>query len=165
MRPSARRRECRTHPVHNVYRPGPLPHVGMRQHAGGVSVAGTIGPCTMTESESFNAKDVLRLVATVAWLIVFVFQPRLTLAVTLLLIGSAFIAFNAMILVGRIRGHVDGPSVAPIFGGVIAGIGVAMLPLSGAWHWAWVPLLLDWGGAPMFIYGGLRHLLVRKSGR
>ena len=112
-----------------------------------------------------RANDVLRLVGTLAWLAVFIVHPRLTLAVTLLLIGSGFIVFNAMILLGRLRGQVEGPSVAPVFGGLFAATGVALLPVEGAWHWAWVPLLLDWGGLPMFLYGGARCLWAWVSGR
>jgi len=52
-------------------------------------------------TSSFRVNDVLRLVGALAWLAVFIYQPRLTFAVTLLLIGSAFIVFNAGILLGR----------------------------------------------------------------
>ncbi len=116
-------------------------------------------------TSSSRVNDVLRLVGALAWLAVFIYQPRLTFAVTLLLIGSAFIVFNAMIFLGRLRGQVDGPSVAPVFGGLFAATGVALLPVEGAWHWAWIPLLLDWGGLPMFLFGTARYLWAVVSGR
>lgn len=115
--------------------------------------------------ESFSRRDALRLVGVLAWLGVFVYQPRFTFAVTLLLVGSVFIVFNAVILFGRVRGNDAGPSVAPVFGGLFAAAGVALLPIDGAWHWAWIPLLLDWGGLPMFLFGAARHLWVAISGR
>jgi hypothetical protein len=99
----------------------------------------------------------LRLLATVAWLGLLVAWPRPTFALTLVAIGGAFIAFNGMVFWETVVRGGEAPSVAPIFGGLLAAAGVAVLPVDGAWKWAWVPLLVDWGGLPMFAAGLLRH--------
>ena len=101
--------------------------------------------------DSWTLKDSLRLVAVVAWLIVLVIWPRLTAAITLLLIGGAFITFNAWIFWRAVILKGDAPAVAPIFGGIFAGVGIALLPVTGIWKWAWIALLIDWGGLPMFV--------------
>ena len=119
----------------------------------------------MSDTDRFDYKDGLRLVAGLAWLGALAYQPRLTLAVTLLFIGGAFMLFNASVFVRSVFGRGEGPSVAPIFGGVFAAIGVALLPIDGAWYWAWIPLFLDWGGLPMFLVGGVRVLWARMTGR
>ena len=95
--------------------------------------------------------DRVRLLSTVAWLVIFVIWPQVTFAVTLLIIGGALIAFNAMVfwLTVVLKDHA--PSVAPIVGGIIAGAGIAALPITGSWQWAWAPLVIDWGGFPIFL--------------
>ncbi len=45
----------------------------------------------------------------------------------------------------------DSPSVAPLFGGVIAAVGMLALPVAGIWMWAWIPLVIDWGGFRIFL--------------
>ena len=77
--------------------------------------------------------------------------PQLIFAVALLLVGGGFIAYNAWIFWLTEVLKEDAPSVAPIFGGVIAAAGVAVLPVTGSWHWTWVPLVLDWGGFRIFL--------------
>lgn len=77
--------------------------------------------------------------------------PQLVFSVALLLIGGAFIAYNAMIFWVTIVRKKDAPSVAPIFGGVIAAAAIVTLPVTGSWEWAWVPLLIDWGGFRIFL--------------
>ena len=94
----------------------------------------------------FTPRDWLRLLLVVAWLIVFVFFPRLVSAITLLAIGVVFIAYNALILWSEVVRKAQASSVVPIFGGILAGVGIAILPVAGSWKWAWIPLLLDWGG-------------------
>ena len=91
----------------------------------------------------------LRLVGVIAWLGIFVTWPRSTAAITLLVAGGAFIAFNAMIFWETIVRKEPAPAVAPIFGGILGAAGVALLPFPEAWKWAWVPLVLDWGGLPL----------------
>lgn len=77
---------------------------------------------------------------------------QLLFATSLMVVGGVFIAFNAMILWLTVIRRREAPSAAPIVGGLIASAGVISLPVASSWHWAWVPLLLDWGGLPAFIY-------------
>ncbi|MGB5472404.1 MAG: hypothetical protein WBQ78_02870 [Gammaproteobacteria bacterium] len=107
----------------------------------------------MTDKDSFAALDWLRLLSTVTWLIVFVIWPQITLAGTLLIIGSTFIAFNAMIFWLTVIRKEHASSVAPIFGGVFAAAGIVILPISESWKWFWIPLVIDWGGLPFFLTG------------
>jgi hypothetical protein len=74
-------------------------------------------------------------------------------AITLLIIGSALIAFNAIIFWLTVVRKDHASSVAPIFGGIFAAAGIAILPVSESWKWLWVPLLIDWGGLPFFLSG------------
>ncbi|MDH4322893.1 MAG: hypothetical protein OEW90_02005 [Betaproteobacteria bacterium] len=50
--------------------------------------------------------------------------PQLIFAAGLPVIGGAFIAYNAMIFWPTVGRKEDAPSVAPIFGGVIAAVGI-----------------------------------------
>jgi hypothetical protein len=102
--------------------------------------------------------DWLRLISTVAWLVIFVIWPRLTFAVTLLIIGGVFIAFNVMVFWVTVVRREHAPSVAPIFGGIIAAAGIVALPVTGSWKWAWVPLMIDWGGLPRFLAALFKEL-------
>ncbi len=78
--------------------------------------------------------------------------PQLMFALTLLVIGGACVAFNATIFyVAVVRKERAASSVMPIVGGPIAAVGIALLPFPGSWKWAWVPLVLDWGGLPIFL--------------
>ena len=77
--------------------------------------------------------------------------PRLIFAVALLAIGSAFIVYNAMIFWLTVVQKDYAPSVAPIFGGVIAAIGIAVLPVPSSLIWVWVPLVIDRGGFRIFV--------------
>lgn len=106
---------------------------------------------TMADSETFGIKDWLRLLATVAWLVIFVFWPRITFGVTFMIIGSVAIAYNAMIFWDSVvcKGHA--PSVVPFIGGIFAAVGIMSLPITESWKWAWIPLVIDWGGIPMFL--------------
>jgi hypothetical protein len=105
----------------------------------------------MAEKDSFGALDWLRLVAAVVWLGIFVIWPQSTFAVTLLIIGGAFIAFNAMVFWLTVVRRGKASSIAPIVGGVIAAAGIVILPVSESWKWFWVPLVIDWGGLPHFL--------------
>lgn len=107
----------------------------------------------MADSDAFGFPDWLRLLSTVIWLVIFVTWPQITLAVTLLITGSVFIAFNAMIFWLTVVCKEQASSVAPILGGIIAATGIAILPVNESWKWLWVPLVLDWGGLPLFLIG------------
>jgi hypothetical protein len=102
-------------------------------------------------NESFSRSDGLRLIAGIAWLALLALWPRPTFAATLLIIGGVMLAYNAMIFWAEVVRGRDASSVVPVFGGIVAAAGVALLPIAGSWHWAWVPLLLDWGGMPRLL--------------
>ncbi len=104
----------------------------------------------MTDREN-SRMDWLRLLSAVAWFVIFVIWPQLTFAVTLLIIGGCFIAYNARVFWLIVVRQDYAPSVAPIFGGVIAAAGIVVLPVTGSWHWAWIPLVIDWGGFRIFL--------------
>ena len=103
------------------------------------------------DDSTFSIKDWLRLIAAVAWFVVFLKWPRLTGGVSLLAVGGAMMAFNAVIFWHTVIRKDSAPSVAAIFGGVLAAAGMALLPVEGLWKWAWTPLLLDWGGLPILV--------------
>lgn len=101
----------------------------------------------------------IRPVAVVIWLAIFAGWPQWTTAITLLVTGTVFILFNAVIFVQTVVRDKDAPSVAPVVGGIFAAAGIALLPLPGLWKWAWVPLLVDWGGLPFLITALFRRLI------
>lgn len=109
----------------------------------------------MAGTDRFGRKDRHRLLAVVAWLLVFVNWPRPVFAATLLAVGTGFIVYNARVFWLTVVRKGEASSAAPIFGGIIAAAGVALLPLEGSWKWAWLPPLLDWGGLPMLLYHGI----------
>ncbi len=107
----------------------------------------------MADSDTFDFLDWIRLLSTVAWLVVFVIWPQMVFGITLLIIGGVFIAYNATIFWLTVVRKEHASSVAPIFGGVIAAAGIAILPVSESWKWLWIPLVIDWGGIPFFLSG------------
>jgi hypothetical protein len=76
--------------------------------------------------------------------------PQLLFAIALLAIGGVFIAYNAVVFWSTVVRKEEATSVAPLVGGIIAAAGVAALPIAGSWQWAWIPLILDWGGLRIF---------------
>ena len=84
---------------------------------------------------------------------------QLVFAIALMILGGGMMAFNATIFWSTVVSKGDAPAVAPIFGGVMAAAGIAILPVSAIWHWAWLPLVLDWGGAPGYLYHWFRRKL------
>jgi hypothetical protein len=99
----------------------------------------------------------IRPVAVVIWLAIFAASPQWTTAVTLIAAGTVFILFNAVIFVQTVVRDRDAPSVALAVGGVFAAAGIALLPFPGIWKWAWVPLLIDWGGLPLLFFALFRR--------
>jgi hypothetical protein len=116
----------------------------------------------MSEQDSFTARDWLRLLATVAWLGIFMVWPRLTLGITFILVGGVIIAYNAMIFWETVITRGGGPSAVPLVGGVTVGMGILLLPIENAWHWAWIPLLLDWGGIPAMMAWMIKGIRARS---
>lgn len=107
----------------------------------------------MADEDKFDTLDWLRLLFSVAWLAVFVIWPQITFAVSLLFIGGAFIAHNGLIFWLTVVRNEPASSVAPIFGGIITAIGITILPVGESWKFSWIPLVLDWGGIPVFVAG------------
>lgn len=65
----------------------------------------------------------------------------------------------------QLRGRESGRgySFVPIIGGVLGCVGILLLPISGAWVWSWIPLVLD-----PIVLGSLIviiQLSLRKRGR
>ena len=48
-----------------------------------------------------------------------------------------------------LKGHTS--SVVPFFGGIFATAGIIFFPITDAWKWIWIPLVIDWGGLPMIL--------------
>jgi hypothetical protein len=107
----------------------------------------------MKDGHSFDIPDWLRLAAAAGWLIVFAISPRATFAVTLIITASAFIAYNGLIFWHTVVRNEPASSILPIFGGIIAAVGIAILPPGESWKYSWIPLAVDWGGIPFFLYG------------
>jgi peptidoglycan/LPS O-acetylase OafA/YrhL len=72
-------------------------------------------------------------------------------AVVLCVIGGLLIAFSwgAIIASARTRRHISG---FPVFGGLLAALGVALLPGADLWY-ALVPLVVDPCGIPIIVLG------------
>jgi hypothetical protein len=102
------------------------------------------------DDEGFTRNDWIRLIATISWLAIFVYRPQLVAAVSLLIVGIVMIIYNAVNFWATVVRKEESSSVLPIFGGLLAAIGIAILPVEGIWKWAWIPLLLDWGGLPFY---------------
>jgi hypothetical protein len=93
-------------------------------------------------------------------------QIQLAVATVLLLAGSFIAVMNWLVLLHWViyRQHC---SWIPLAGGVLASIGLVMLPYESARSFCWIPLVLDWGCIPglfcsaaVFVYftlGGKRH--------
>jgi hypothetical protein len=65
---------------------------------------------------------------------------------------GGFIALgNWVTLVGIIVAK-RSSSFVPFIGGVLAAIGMLLLPVADLWKWAWIPLIADFGTLPMWIW-------------
>lgn len=74
----------------------------------------------------------------------------------LALVGAFVVGSNGWIFWRTIVKHLPAPSVVPVLGGLFAAAGVALFPASETWRWAWVPLVIDWGGAPGLVVAWLQ---------
>lgn len=65
--------------------------------------------------------------------------------------------FNAWTVANyfRTRKHV---SAIPLVGGIAGAIALSILPVNHLASWWWLPLLLDYGSLPMFVYFFARHV-------
>ncbi len=55
------------------------------------------------------------------------------------------------------------PSAVFLVGGLCGAIGIYFLPLEGFRRYFWLPLLFDWGCAPVIIHALLRRFVFRKE--
>ena len=69
---------------------------------------------------------------------------QLAIAGLLLACGGLGMAANLLILFRTARGH-HAPSPLPLLPGVIAAVGVALLPSLAAWPWALLPVGMESG--------------------
>jgi hypothetical protein len=75
---------------------------------------------------------------------------RVLIGGTLAAAGLLGVILNLWVMSREIRG-LSAPSSLPFFSGVVAAIGLAILPFSKALLLAPLPLLLDWGGCLQLI--------------
>jgi hypothetical protein len=65
-------------------------------------------------------------------------------ALILAAVATALTLGNAITLARSLFSSRHG-SLVPLLGGVSGALALRTCPLEGAWHWAWLPLLLDPG--------------------
>lgn len=73
---------------------------------------------------------------------------RTAIAILLLLLGGFCLAVNAWIFWRSAVSRKRAPSVIPFVAGLLASVGLVLLPFYGTMYWFWIPLALDWGGLP-----------------
>ena len=73
------------------------------------------------------------------------FWIRLLVGGVLAVVGLIGVALNFWVLIREVRGR-DAPSPLPVFAGLVAAVGMAVLPFRGALLLAVLPVWLDWGG-------------------
>ena len=80
----------------------------------------------------------------------------------LLLVGGYVSLMNWMVIVNwlRTRKH---SSWIPLFGGVLAMLGVALIPIAGARSYWWLPLVIDWGCFPGLLYSAIAICFQRTT--
>ena len=69
----------------------------------------------------------------------------------MLLIGVLISLGNWVTLIGIIVTK-GSSSFIPFIGGVLAAIGMLILPIEDIWKWAWIPLVADFGTTPMWLW-------------
>jgi hypothetical protein len=62
-------------------------------------------------------------------------------------VGHGFIFVHSILKTKKQYG-----SGIPLVGGISGSLGVLLLPVYGAWKFAWVPLILDFGCLPTLIW-------------
>jgi hypothetical protein len=76
---------------------------------------------------------------------------QLIFSVVLILAGSFAILVNGWIFWESIINKRHTPSVIPIVGGIFAAVGITVFPAERTWMWAWLPIVVDWGGLPVIV--------------
>jgi hypothetical protein len=86
-------------------------------------------------------------------------------AASLIALGGFVALMNWAIVIRWLFGTRKHSSWVPLFGGIVAAIGVAIVPSSSVRPFWWIPLLIDWGCVPGFAHAiayGLYHSLQRR---
>jgi hypothetical protein len=89
--------------------------------------------------------------------------PQLIFAVILIGIGVLFMLYNFMIFHATVIRRREASSVLPIFGGIFACAGMIIIPVEGTAYYSWIPILLDWGGLPIFVSAYIENKLKKKK--
>lgn len=79
-------------------------------------------------------------------------------SIVLLVIALLATVANALIVIRFFLQGKQG-SALPLIGGLAGAGGLRLMPLSGVQAWWWVPLILDYGSVPLFLYYAARVLL------
>jgi hypothetical protein len=85
------------------------------------------------------------------------------------ILGGGAVAFGAFVSIGNwitLIGAIvtkSSTSFIPLIGGVLAAIGVLILPIDGIWRWAWVPLFTDFGTVPLWTWAGIASLFTHTD--
>ena len=85
----------------------------------------------------------------------------MTVALVLLALWLVIAAGNASRLWRRAKAD-EHFSLVLFAGGIFGVLGVLALPIRGAWHWAWVPAVLDVGSLPALVM--MVVALIREEG-
>jgi hypothetical protein len=76
---------------------------------------------------------------------------RWAIGVAALILGGMISLGNWITLIGVIVTK-RSSSFVPFVGGVLAAIGIFVLPISGLWKWAWIPLVADLQSLPITVW-------------
>jgi len=86
-------------------------------------------------------------------------------SVLLLVFGVYMTAMNWAVFVNNYILRKKWVSAVPLVGGIAGAIGLGLLPIEGSWRYAWVPLVVDWGSAPVVVVSLLLAGFGRKRQR
>ncbi|MDA7521686.1 hypothetical protein N8606_01760 [Akkermansiaceae bacterium] len=85
------------------------------------------------------------------------------------ILGGAAVVFGAFVSVGNwitligVLVTKGSSSFVPLVGGVLAAIGLLILPIDCIWKWAWVPLVTDFGTIPLWTWAGIASLFNKAN--
>jgi hypothetical protein len=79
---------------------------------------------------------------------------------------TSLAVFNAWTVANYFKTHKHASAI-PLLGGVAGAVAISTLPVDHIGSWWWLPLLLDYGSLPMFVYFFGSHLTagLRKGGK
>lgn len=91
---------------------------------------------------------------------------RWIIGIAFLLFGSYMTAMNWALFINNHILKRKWASAVPLVGGLASSIGLACLPISGIWRYAWIPFFIDWGSVPVIAISlifSLKRLGTSKS--